>query len=489
VGLAPLLAALHGAGLRTALLLAWGWTLVASWVVCSWIPEAVTTYFLQPLALGYAFFFGVITGTGAVFYMAFAAVHRVLAGRLDPVWLPWAVAAAWVAAEFGRVRLVAEIASVSVPWGLLGYSQVGIDALVQVSSLFGVYGISFALVAANAGFAELGLALASRGAPRRRALAGAVLGLLPGAGIALFGAAALRAAPPDGGASSAGAVDVAVVQGHVSLGTRWRSEFYGQSLEPYLRGTREALAAQPAGTVFWPEAALTFFLDEEPLYARAIARALAAGDAELIAGGPRSSGGDDPRYFNSIFLLEPSGRIAAHYDKQVLVPFSEYFPLGRIDLLRRNFERVRVFTHGGPAALLPTRAGAAGVLTCNEAMMPELARERVRAGAAYLVNPSNDTWVPKPVFAEHLFDIVRLRAVEQRRWLVRASTSGPSALIDPWGRVPARSAPFSRALVRGRIAPVRETTLYALSGDLFALLCTASVPLALWRAARPATRW
>jgi apolipoprotein N-acyltransferase len=130
------------------------------------------------------------------------------------------------------------------------------------------------------------------------------------------------------------------------------------------------------------------------------------------------------------------------------------------------------------------------VLLCNEAMIPELASARVRDGAAYLVNPSNDTWIPSRRFADHLFDIVRLRAVEQRRFLVRASTSGPSAIVDPFGRVQARSEPFSQAVVTGWIRPERERSLYSRLGDAFACLCAASVPLALVaaRGSRAATR-
>ena len=140
---------------------------------------------------------------------------------------------------------------------------------------------------------------------------------------------------------------------------------------------------------------------------------------------------------------------------------------------------MQTFTPGAATPPLPTRAGPAGVLLCNEAMLPELASARVRDGAAYLVNPSNDTWIPSRRFVDHLFDIVRLRAIEQRRFLVRASTSGPSAIVDPWGRVQARSEPFSQAVVNGWIRPQRERSLYSRIGDTFACLCAAGVLLAL----------
>jgi apolipoprotein N-acyltransferase len=208
-----------------------------------------------------------------------------------------------------------------------------------------------------------------------------------------------------------------------------------------------------------------------------------------VVGGPSivDPGASEPVYRNSVFLLDRRGEIRARYDKRHLVPFAEYLPLRGIDLLRRRFERVRVFTHGVPGPPLPTRAGPAGVLVCNEAMYPEVAGVRAREGATYLVNPSNDTWIQDAVWADRMFDLVSLRAVEQRRWLVRASTSGPSAIVDPWGRVQGRTPPFERAVLAGRIVPRRELSPYGRVGDAFAGSCVLAVGAALFRRARGAS--
>ena len=75
-----------------------------------------------------------------------------------------------------------------------------------------------------------------------------------------------------------------------------------------------------------------------------------------------------------------------------------------------------------------------------------------------------------------------LRAVEQRRYLLRASTAGPSAIVDPLGRIVARSALFTHAVLHGAVAPLREQTIYARVGDLFAYACVAVTLLScvLW---------
>jgi apolipoprotein N-acyltransferase len=111
-------------------------------------------------------------------------------------------------------------------------------------------------------------------------------------------------------------------------------------------------------------------------------------------------------------------------------------------------------------------------------MFPEIAAERVREGARYFVDPAHDTWLT-PKFSAQQFDIVRLRAVEQRRFIVRASTSGPSAVVDTLGRVATRTAFFTQAVIGGTIALRDEVTLYNRVGDLFAGLC-AVVALSAW---------
>jgi len=483
VALAPFFVALRAVGPATALALCWFWPVFASAFVADALPAAVETYFLQPPLASALFAIGVWTLTGSIYYMAFGPVYRTLARRPSP-WLPWLTAAAWTAAELARGRLLTGTAFfVGNPWALAAYSQAGSPRLIQIASATGVYGISFALVAVNAGLAELALAW-RRGEALRRAGVALALACAPAAAALAFGEAALRARDAE---RPAVAVPVAVVQGDVDLGSVWRSDFYGRNLEIYLGLTRQAIARAHPVIAFWPEAALTFFLEQEPLFQRAIAHELERGSLELVVGGPRAEPGRDGIYYNSVFALDPDGRISGRYDKQYLVPFSEHFPF-RADFLRRRFERVRVFEPGAESAPLATRAGLAGVLVCNEAMLPEVARRRVLEGAEYLVSPSNDSWIRSEKWAELMFDMVKLRAVEERRFLVRASTSGPSAIVDPWGSVLARTPPMTREIALGELYPRRPLSIYGRVGDLFGFACAASVGVVLIARALAARR-
>jgi apolipoprotein N-acyltransferase len=477
VALVPFLVAIRDAPPVTAMLLAWTWTVAAAYAVGDWFAGSLATYYQQPLVVGVAFFVGVSCLMAAPYYVAFAACYRALARRTGPA-LPLLAAAAWVAAELGRSRLLT-----GNPWALFGYSQVGVDAVVQVADVTGVYGVSFALVAVNAALVEL---WACRRGGRRRALAGAFFAGLVVVGLLAYGRwrlATVEPVPP-----GARPVTVAMVQGNLDVGTTWRSEFYGRNLDTYLRLTYGALVQARPELVFWPENAFTFFIEEEPLYRHAIARVLVSSGAQLVAGGPRFERADVPRYYNSVFLVSPDGTVLASYDKQHLVPFAEYFPVPALDFLRRRFARVRELTAGGAARLLPTRAGPAGVTICNEAMFPETAAARVRAGAVFLVDPAHDTWLT-PKFSAQQFDIVTLRAIEQRRYLIRASTSGPSALVDPLGRVVVRTDVFTRTAITGTVAPRTTVTPYCRVGDLFAYGCVLAVAGALLRRRISFARW
>jgi apolipoprotein N-acyltransferase len=297
-------------------------------------------------------------------------------------------------------------------------------------------------------------------------------------GALAYGLAALRAAPP---VDAETGLPVAIVQPNLAVGSQWRAGAYSEHLRETLQLTSEAVESGTARIAFWPESALTFFLEEEPLLRRAIAGTLARHDLELVLGGPSVSDSDaaDPDYYNSIFVLDPRGSQQGRYDKQQLVPFAEFLPLRRFDFLRRRFERVRAFRHGAPSPPLPTRAGPAGILVCNEAMYPEVARARVREGASYLVNPSNDTWIQSSVWADRMLDLVALRAVEGRRTLVRTSTAGPSAIVDPWGRIRGRTGTFEPAILRGYVEPDQALSVYARLGDAFAWACIGSAFAAL----------
>lgn len=457
IALVPFLAAVASGGARRAVGLGVLLGVAASYGVGTWMPAAVVSYYEQPIVVGIAIFLACALWQAAWQFALFALAWRRLA-QAPRGWTPFAAGAAWVAAEVARGHV-----PFGNPWALLGYSQTAVPLLVQTADVAGIYGIGFVLAAVNA---ALALAWHAPRAPAsRRALAGVAALLVA---VVAYGGARLAA---EDARTPGATTPVVAVQADLDLGTQWKPEFYGANLEAYAKLTSGALAAAPAPLVVWPESALTFFLETDRLYHASVAQYLAAVRTTLLTGGPRAlEGGGSESYRNAAFVVTPAGAIEAVYEKATLVPFAEYFPLGD-GLLRRQFGKVREFTPGALQQPLPTPAGAAGVLICNEAMLGETARARVRDGAAWLVTLTNDSWVGRRHYADIALAMVRARAVETRRWLVRASTSGPSAIVDPAGRIVDRIPFGSAGVVRASIEPRNESTPYVGLGDAFAWGC------------------
>jgi len=433
------------------------WGCAAIWSVAWWVAPAIAFYYQQPWWFGVAF---CVVGCMILWgshYALFAALASWLHPRLAPAWRPLALAVVWVACELLRARLVT-----GEPWMLLGYSLADRPRLIQAADLGGVYLLSFVVFFVNAALAEL----LDAPVPRRtawRAAAGASAAV-----VALVAYGGMRlASTPDGAAPTR----IRIAQGNNELRTQWRREFYGEGLERYLALSQRGGA--PPELLIWPESAVTFFLDEEPSYRGRIARVLDAHGTELVVGGPsrrRLADGEAPQAFNSAFLVGTDGTVQARYDKRRLLPFAEYFPLRFLAFLRRHFDAVRDFTPGDSPLLLATRAGRAAVVICFEAIFPELVAERVRAGAEIVVNLSNDVWLAGAGPAQHL-QMVILRAVENRVWVLRATTTGVSAVIDPLGRVRERSDAGIEAVLDAEVSAMRIETPYRRSGDLFAGVC------------------
>jgi len=456
IALVPLLVALRGVGARRGFLLGLCWGTVAMWGLGFWVPIALARYYQQPPWFGVLFSLVASVVFAGTYAGGFAACCCASTRPRHGVGRVLVVAALWVGWELARARLLT-----GDPWLLLGYALLPDVRLAQLADLGGVYLLSFVVVLVNAAAAEI---VAHRSPAAWRAVsvaAGVVL-----AGYA-YGEHRLRAPLPD-----APAVPIAIVQGNNDLGMQWRSEYYGQGLETYLRMSASTAASHPKLLV-WPESAVTFFLAYEPAYRAAIAGMLRQLDAELIVGTPHYEGDPDraPRYFNSAFHLGADGVLGDRYDKRHLLPFAEYFPLRTIEFLRRHFERVRFFTEGAEEALLRTGIGDVATVICFEGIFPELVRREMARGAVLLVNLSNDAWLGSGPGPEQHLAMVALRAIENRTWVVRATTTGISAIIDPFGRVVVR-APSDRAeVLSGTIVPLRIETVYKRFGDAFAYAC------------------
>ena len=139
----------------------------------------------------------------------------------------------------------------------------------------------------------------------------------------------------------------------------------------------------------------------------------------------------------------------------------------------RLVEAVSDFSPGESPVLLPINGHLASASICYEIVYPDLVRRFVREGSELLVTITNDAWFGRSSAPYQHFEMASMRAIEEGRYLVRAANTGISGIVDPYGRVQARSGIFESAVIVGDARFLRVSTLYARVGDLFAYFSAA----------------
>ena len=181
-------------------------------------------------------------------------------------------------------------------------------------------------------------------------------------------------------------------------------------------------------------------------------------------------GGDD--YFNSAYLLSPSGKIKGKYDKVHLVPYGEYVPLRNVfPFIKKLTAGIGDFRTGAGYYPLSLGDKKIGILICYEAILPFAARMYKERSADLLVSITNDAWFGTTSAPFQHFSMAIFRAVETRLYLARAANTGISGIIDPTGRTIAKTNIFQEDALKGYIKFIRIPTFYAEYGDLLVIVC------------------
>jgi apolipoprotein N-acyltransferase len=377
--------------------------------------------------------------------------------------------ALWALLEWVRSWLLT-----GFPWLSLGYSQVD-SPLRGYAPLSGVFGVGFCVLV-SAGL--LLSALEARDWRRR----GAVLGVLAALWLAGGLLAAVRWTHPAGPD-----VGVTLIQGDIPQDQKWESAAFIPTLKLYRQLTDQHWKSR---IIVWPEAAVPAYEDEvrldflDPLEADARKHG-----TDLLLGVPTYDAADD-YYYNSVISL---GSSDGAYNKRHLVPFGEDFeflPRWVKSLLRSLDLPYSSFTAGAAEQPLLKAAGySVGTSICYEdAFGDEIMRALPQA--AFLVNVSNDGWFGESIALPQHLEIARMRAIETGRYLLRATNTGITAIVDDGGRVLAEAPRSQVSVLEGELRPLAGATPVMRWGDwgivsLSALLLIGfGGPLRRWRDVR-----
>ncbi len=452
---------------------------------CPWVYTTLHRYGdLSPAISALAF--GLFLLLMGFFWALFACLGNWL-GRRQPRFAPLNLAALWTAIELLRTH----VPFGGFPWNLLGASQVDHAGFMLALPVGGIYGASFLVALGNVLMASLllrGWLLRKPDTVRCWPARGRKM-VLAEAGI-LFCVVGFATFPYDP-APMADPVKLAgcLVQPVTSFNTTWNDAVYAAFLDRMDRLTRSCSTASgpPPGLVIWPEQPAPLEYQLQPQLQTRLS-ALASGLQSVIVleevGYSRYPSGlprlDQPH--NSALEIFSNGRPGKRYDKVHLVPFGEDLPLPgwlrRIPVIKRWTMQAGNFVPGRRLTLLSRGRYRFGVLICYESDFPQLARRMTDAGANWLVNLSDDGWYGNSAAARQSLVGARLRAMENRRWLLRATNDGITAVIDPYGRVVARLPRWRRLALSAAFSPRSRLTFYTRRGDWPAWLCAIIVMLA-----------
>ena len=474
---------------------------------CYWVRDTMSHHGDMPLLaptlllVGYSLVLGLYFG---LFGLGLVLVRRATGStRLALAFAPFL----WAALELAAARIT------SVPWDQLGYSQVDNALVNQLAPWTGVYGISFVLVAVNALLAGGFLLGREIKNPIKNPLSGRWAWAGCGALLLISGFAGVFVAPP----RPAPTATAVLIQPNLDVGSanNWQgpdwdrhiAEFTrlaGEQCKTYIAGIPQTGA--PTGEIIcppypthpdlvaWPESPAPFD-ESDPRFKGALVSIARAVQAPLVVGNigwTYDAQAHQWNYYNSALVVDADGERVGRYDKIHLVPFGEYIPFQNwLTFARKLTGRVSTFTRGTErnSFLLVNQNQENhryGVFICYEAVFADEVRQFARHGAEVFVNISDDGWYGDTSAPWQHLNMARMRAIENRRWLLRDTNSGVTASIDPYGRVRQSIPRHQTDALPAEFAFRSDITFYTAHGDVFAWLCALlSIGMVAWSAQKP----
>jgi apolipoprotein N-acyltransferase len=453
---------------------------------CYWIYDTMKIHGGLPpvvsvlLLLGFSLVLGLYFG---LFGLGIALVRK----QLGTVWALAAAPFLWVALELAGARIT------SVPWDQLGYSMVDSNLAVWLAPWAGVYGVTFVLVAVNAVFVYSVSFVKSRRWSIRIAFSicffsAGILGSFVSRPAAPTTATAVLVQPN---------LDVTAEQDNVWDAPQiWNqhiaqfAKLADEQCKTYIAGIPQTgapdgeIVCPPYAThpdlVVWPEAPAFSFEESDPRFRQTMSNLALADKSTFVVGGIGSdiSATDNTfNQYNSAMIFSPDGSRVGRYDKIHLVPFGEYIPFKNLLTFAHKLTgKVSDFSRGREHTVfrIVDQQGHThryGIFICYEAVFADEVRHFAQNGAEVLVNISDDGWYGDTSASWQHLNMARMRAIENRRWILRDTNTGVTAAIDPYGRVRQSIPRHQVDALPAEFGFRDDITFYTAHGDVFAWLC------------------
>lgn len=445
VSWAPLLIASHGRKAGAAAVLGGLSGFVISLLGCSWYPDVIKTFGNLPapvcVAIASALYTYQAGRTALVMWMTSRAAEN-----------GWRRAGAFLAA-FAALELFYPLI---FPW----YSASQLfeaPLLAQAADLGGAVFVGVLLTAGSLAPYELAVAWLEKRKVRKSVVAFAALGP---ALLAAYGV--VRLPQVKDAVSRAPRAEIGIVQGNTPHDGISRN----RALALYRSATETLAHDPPLDLAIWPETAIPDAIADDALQSTLTERVVGGVPfpAPVLSGAILKRG---DAYFQSGLLFSERGEKLGVYDKVHPLIVGEYLPFAsRFPKLREWIPNIGGMSAGTDTAPLRLGAHKIAVLICYEELLAGYVNEVVRDGVPdLLVNITNDAWFGSSDAAPMHLAFATLRAIEHRRYLVRATNSGVSAFVSPTGEVSGETGMMVAAAERETVRWMHEGTLYEALGD------------------------
>ena len=427
----------------------------------SWVYVSITDFGGSSPALG-VFLTGAFVSIMAVlFALPFAFIARL---RATPASFALAFAGLWFVSEWFRTWMFT-----GFPWLFAGYGHID-TWLAGWAPVVSVYGIGLLLA-----YTAAVIALAARRVLPWKSTTTAVLmvtALLPWPlGLWLKNISWTE--------TSDSQVTLGLVQANIPQDKKWQPDFRGETIRRYQTAT-EKLRQSGVDVVIWPEAALPLLYHHAPNLMHALQENAEQGGSDLITGILYDTEQDQRRVVHNSAAVFGSNQQLYH--KRHLVPFGEYVPME--DWIRGTIEFFNLptsFIRPGPDGQKPLQAGTLSwaPLICYEIVYPQLVADSAN-DAQILLTLSNDAWFGKSIGPLQHMQMAQMRALETRRYLVRGTNTGVTAIVAPNGQITERLPQFEQATLTGTVSARTGATPYMATGIWGLLTLAALMLLSAW---------
>lgn len=349
------------------------------------------------------------------------------------------------------------------PWLAFGYSQIPESPAAGYAPVLGIYGVTLVTTMTSALLAFVW----QRYRQHEGIAHGAVWVLLLWLGG--WGLKAVEWTYPEGEP-----ISVSLLQGNVPQDLKFQADRMQKTLDDY----RQLAESSASRLIIFPETALPLFLDHVPeAYLAGLAAHARKNKGDMLIGVPERL--PDGRYYNSVISLGTAP--PQRYHKFHLVPFGEFIPLRPLlgGIVGALAIPLQDFTRGTsePQPLEVAGARVAINVCYEDAFGEEIIRQLPQA--TMLVNVSNVAWFGRSIAPAQHLQISQARALETGRYMLRATNTGITAVIDTRGNVVKAAPQFTRAVVTHRVPSYRGATPYVRWGNHAVLaICVALMAFA-----------